>query len=100
MKQQGCTIPMLCRECIPGVKKLCEKHEDTPSRECRLIQYYSQIARKELPPEYQVFIRFDELYCTFFLTKRGIVVEECTHPKTFIGLILLRKMNPEWFHDE
>lgn len=100
MKQQGCTIPMLCRECIPGVKKLCEKHEDTPPRECRLIQYYSQIARKELPPEYQVFIRFDELYCTFFLTKRGIVVEECTHPKTFIGLILLRKMNPEWFHDE
>ena len=48
----------------------------------------------------QVFMRFNELNCTFFLTKMGIVVEECSHPKTFIGLILLRKMNPEWFHDE
>ncbi|MGI6706491.1 MAG: hypothetical protein ACOX6S_09695 [Clostridia bacterium] len=44
-------------------------------------------------------MKFDELYCRFFLAKSGIVVEECTHPKALIGLILLRKMNPEWFDE-
>jgi hypothetical protein len=99
MKQQECTIPMLCRECIPEIMKLCEKHEDPHPRECRFIQYYYQMARKELPPGYQVFVKFDELYCRFFLAKSRIVVEECTHPKALIGLILLRKMNPEWFDE-
>lgn|GEM_PF-2648306 len=90
----------LCGSCQEDFKKSCVLKEDTAPKNCLLIKHYLEMAKRELPEDYQVFVKYTELKCIFYLAKNGVVVEEHTHPKALIGEILIRKSNPEWFDEE
>jgi hypothetical protein len=96
----GGEVYRLCSSCLKQCKENCRLQEDTKPKDCLLLKHYLDMARSELPAGYQVFVKYMELKCIFYLAKKGVVVEEHNHPKALIGEILIRKNNPEWFDEE
>lgn len=90
-------FPRLCKHCQPALRAECPLKEDTAPRDCVLIAQYLGMAREQLPAGYDLFVKYTELTCVFYIAYRGVVVSEHTHPKALIGEVLIRRSNPEWF---
>ena len=90
-------FPRLCKHCQPALRAECPLKEDTEPKDCALIARYLGMAREQLPAGYDLFVKYTELQCVFYIAFRGVVVSEHTHPKALIGEVLIRRSNPEWF---
>lgn len=93
-------FPRLCKHCQPALRAECPLKEDTEPKDCALIARYLGMAREQLPAGYDLFVKYTELQCVFYIAFRGVVVSEHTHPKALIGEVLIRRSNPEWFDQD
>jgi hypothetical protein len=92
-------LPKLCKHCQSALRAQCPDKEDTAPRDCALISQYLSMAREQLPPGYDIFVKYTEIHCVFYIAYQGTVVAEHTHPKALIGEVLIRRSNPEWFDE-
>lgn len=93
-------FPRLCKHCQPAMKAACVLKEDTNPRDCALIAQYLGMTREQLGKGYDIFVKYTELHCVFYIAYHGVVVAEHTHPKALIGEVLIRRSNPEWFDND
>ena len=93
------TQVMLCDFC--ALAEQCTAPHDLPPKSCAWLRQTLAMALAHLPgPAYDVCLEYGELAGRFYLSRNHVVVFAHNHPAVFLGQMLLRETNPEWFPDE